>query len=198
MFRSAAVGVVLSVTLGFRLSLNTSNIFNLYVLVVLVPCAVLVLASLGHWVLTPEGIKDTWAGGSVSLKQAPHRLEWNDWALWMTHRGYLDRRTQIIKVEQRVLMGLIPLRTTMKSTRGFSQVYLSEALHTKQRRRQKFMDVGGRVDSHFTLTLVVASASGERMELLDLNVPLQDSPQRAFMEELKGLVEVAVTGVRTG
>jgi hypothetical protein len=194
MFRFAVVGIFLGLGWGFFGGHRTGTTFDPVSLALLVPCVVLIGAALAHWATHPDGIRDTWAGGSVSLKHTnPHWLEWSDWALWMTHAGRIDRRANMVRVEKRLLLGLIPVGTTIKSTREFNQANVDSKVQTTTYRRRGFFFNSYHTEAtHLTLTLVLTNNQGERLTLLDLNTALGGSRGERFMSELKRLVEEAI------
>lgn len=192
MFRFACGALFVGLGFGFA---RGHHSFDLRALVVVLPSALLVGAALLHWATHPGGIKDTWSGGSITLAGTnPQRLEWSDWALWLTHTGRIDRRAALVRVEKRLLMGLIPLGSVVKSTRDYNQVHLDEQVRTARRRhRGLIFDSYSTEATHLTLTLVLTNAAGERLELLDLNTALDAQRGQRFMQELKAEVENAVS-----
>jgi hypothetical protein len=193
-FPIAIVGLVLSLICGFSFGHHFGTFFDLRALPILVPCLALVASSYIHWARHPDGIRDHRDGGSVHLKRrSATYLEWNDWALLFTHRGFIDGRANLVRVERRLLMGLIPLSRVMKSTLEFKYVRLDEQLQTTTRERREFAGTARTEEpSYYTLTLVLANRAGEQLDLLDLNTPLGNSAERDFMRDLKKQVEELV------
>jgi hypothetical protein len=193
MFRAAIAGLCLSVPLGFLIGATHPPYgFERWMLLVMVPCALLIGAALLRWGRYPEGIRDTWSGGSITLTRNDAQvLEWSDWSLWQTNAGRINRVTNMVRVQTRLLMGLIPISTVNKSTREFNQVLLDEKekLGTVL---QEHADDEDDAPTYARLTLVLTSAAGDRLELLDLNTRLGDSNERDFMRELERLIRRAV------
>lgn len=200
MFRFAFLGLLGSVVLFFAARHGASGVHPSMAIALFVPSVVLVVAALVHWATHPDGIRDTWAGGSISFKHAqPHQLEWSDWALWLTHQGRIDTRANMVRVEKRLLLGLIPAGTTIKSTRDFNQVAVEEKVNTYRRRhRGLFRDRYTTESSHLTLTLALFNAANDRIVLLDLNTALEPTRANRFMQELKQQVEAMLAPVRVG
>jgi hypothetical protein len=190
MFRAAIAGLCLSVPLGFLIGAPYG--FERWLLVPAVPCAVLVAAVLLRWGRSPEGIRDTWSGGSITLgRNDAQVLEWSDWSLWQTNTGRIDRVTNMVRVQTRLVMGLIPISTVHKSTREFNRVLLDEK-EKLGRVLQEHADDEDAEPTYTRLTLVLTSAAGDRLELLDLNARLGDSKERDFMRELERLIRRAI------
>ena len=193
MFRAAIIGLCLSIPLGFLIgAMRPPYGFESWLLVLAVPCAVLIAAALARWARHPEGIKDTWSGGSSTLtRNDAQLLEWSDWSLWQTNAGQINRVTNMVQVQTRLLMGLIPISTVNKSTREFNQVLLDEK-ENLDTVLQEHADDEDAEPTYATLRLVLTSAAGDRLELLDLNTRLGDSNERDFMRELERLVRRAI------
>ena len=193
MFRLALGAIAAGLFFGWVTGHKHGGTFDLRFLALIIPAAVLVSAAIVHWVTHPNGIKDTWSGGSITVAGPnPNRIQWSDWALWLTHTGFIDRRAAMVRVEKRLLMGLIPMGSVVKSTREFNQVDLREKVHTATRRRRGFIDSYRKEETHLTLTLCLSNSVGEQLDLLDLSTGLHANRGQRFMQELKLEVEAAI------
>lgn len=110
----------------------------------------------------PDAIRDWWQGGTVSIEQDDaEALRWSDWAVFMTRVGVLDRRTRRVRLDRRVLCGLVPLGAVERPLADFYRVEVRADL-VQRRHRGEVHDV------RFDYAVALVDRSGARTVLLDL------------------------------
>lgn len=78
-------------------------------LFVFLACVIVVLTVLAKLLGPGSGIRDWSSGGIVRIvRDDPRRIVWSDWAVVLTRRGSVDKVARRLRLEERVLLGLIP------------------------------------------------------------------------------------------
>jgi hypothetical protein len=134
------------------------------------------LRVLVEWARRPGGVRDWLQGGVVTVgPDGGGRVEWTDWAVAVTRVGYVDRRAGVLRLERRLLFGLVPLAPVVRPLSDVARVELQvEAREGKQ--RWPFESERPIVGHTYRLNLVDRRA--DRLCVLDLEAGLDGRGER--------------------
>lgn len=159
-----------------------------------VACGAGILAVFWRWYRHPNGIFDWTQGGVVAVTRADEQmLTWVDWAIFLTRRGAVHREGGWVRLERRLLFGLVPLGSVVRPLADFYRVEVSVSEHRGRRRRRglSLFDDHDEV-SGYTHAVSLVDRKGDRLCVLDLTTGVDDGGGGHFIGRLRGLLEEVV------
>src|SRR5687768_6458324 len=155
------------------------------------PCIAGLAAVVIQWMSHPDGVKDFVQGGVCDVSQADsERVAWTDWAIFMTRRGEVDRRTGQVRLVRSLFFGLIPLGTVLRPLGEFYRVEVKVDERTSTRKRRSFgFELGHEtVTVGYTYSVNLVDRRGDRLCVLDIGTGLT-GPGERFVGELRNKLE---------
>ncbi|MCO5172294.1 MAG: hypothetical protein M9894_38845 [Planctomycetes bacterium] len=156
-------------------------------------CAAGIAAVFWQWHRHPHGVFDWTQGGVVDVIRADAQmLTWVDWAIFITRRGAIHREGGWVRLERRLLFGLVPLGSVVRPLTDFYRVEVSVTEHRNRRRRRglSLFDDDDRV-SGYTHSVSLVDRRGDRLCVLDLTTGVDDGGGH-FIGRVRGLLEEIV------
>mgnify|MGYP007037739458 CR=1 FL=1 len=142
----------------------------------------------------PDAVRDWLQGGVLDVREGADRVTWIDQALVFTRRGEVDKRRLTLRLERRLLCGLIPLGVVTRPLGDFYRVEVrSQAVEDHRRRREGLFGTGQVRISHWNHELSLVDRRAARLLVMDLSVtPRGQKKERVIVrlrEALQALLE---------
>lgn len=161
------------------------------------PLALVFAAAIGavfwRWSRHPTGMFDWIQGGVVDITHRdPERLRWIDWAVAITRQGLIDVGTGRVRLERRLLLGLIPLNVVERPLDAFYRVEVKVTpRESRRRRRGLFADHHDLEVTGYDYAVYLVDRRGDRLCVLDLSTGLHGRGDE-FVGGLRQLLEDVV------
>lgn len=146
-----------------------------------------------RWTRHPMGIFDWVQGGVVDVTHRdPDRLRWVDWAVAITRLGTIDARSGLVRLERRLLLGLVPFNVVERRLDEFYRVEVKVTPRESRRRHRGFF-----FDHHthevvgYDYAVYLVDRRGDRLCVLDLSTGLHGAGDE-FVGGLRQLLEDVV------
>jgi hypothetical protein len=141
----------------------------------------------------PQGIRDWVQGGVIDVTStSAGRVRWIDWAIAFTRQGSLDPAAGYVKLERRLLFGLIPVGSVLRPLRDFYRVEVQTEPRYRRRGRRGF--AGDYSDHHlvgYSYAVFLVDRSGDRLCVADLDAGTGRAAEQ-FIGNLRQQLEAAV------
>lgn len=155
-------------------------------------CAAGIAAVFWRWSQHPGGLFDWIQGGVVDVTSSdPERLSWLDWAIAITRRGTIDTRAGWVRLERRLVFGLVPLNVVERRLDEFYRVEVKVTTRESRRRHRSFFSDDRYQVVGYDYAVYLVDRRGDRLCVLDLSTGLTGRGE-GFVGGLRQLLEDAV------
>lgn len=143
----------------------------------LLPLAAAFAAAIGlvfwRWTRHPLGMFDWIQGGVVDVTHRdPGCLRWIDWAVAITRRGTIDATSGQVRLERRLLLGLIPLNVVVRRLDEFYRVEVKVTPRESRRRNRGLFNHDTYDVVGYDYAVYLVDRRGDRLCVLDLSTGL--------------------------
>lgn len=192
MFPVLVVGLVFSLVFTFEPHFRFGAEPRWQVLPVAVVCGAAIAAVIHRWTRHPTGMFDWIQGGVVDITHRdPERLRWIDWAVAITRQGSIDVRTGRVRLERRLLLGLIPLNVVERPLDDFYRVEVKVTPRESRRRHRGLFEHDRYEVTGNDYAVYLVDRRGDRLCVLDLSTGLHGRGDE-FVGGLRQLLEEVV------
>jgi len=140
-----------------------------------------------RWMTRPDAIKDFYWGGTVDItRDNDERLSWEDWTIGLSRFGTVDRRAGRLRLERRLVFGLIPVGTIDKPLSDFYRVEVDTVLKERRHRSHGFqVDHHRSRPDHWDYVVRVVARNTDRLTVLTVSAPLNDKKAERLVADLR-------------
>lgn len=145
-----------------------------------------------RWSRHPLGMFDWVQGGVVDITHRdPERLRWIDWAVAITRLGTIDTRSGFVRLERRLVLGLIPLNVVERPLDTYYRVEVKVTPRESRRRHRGLFNHDHYEVVGYDYAVYLVDRRGDRLCVLDLSTGLHGRGEE-FVGGLRQLLEDVV------